>query len=518
MTLSYKKIRMFSILYAVIPIVIFYIGWLMPIPSVLFLILLALSVMFFILRSTNDKDTIVTVSPKCIIAVAVIALLWCFLAGHGSFIHQSSDNIIRNAIFRDMIRLPWPVIYNGDQLLSYYIAHWILPAAIGKGTIFLTGSVNTGFLVGRIILLLWSSIGIFLAFLLLSIVTANNGKARIILSSCIFIFFSGLDLVGSLIRLSPVNYHLEWWAYFAQFSSFTTCLFWVYNQFIVSLIITLCIIHEDNVRNFAFLGILAFPFGPFPFVGIVLICIIKGIVMTIKKIKNKKLHEALKEIFSPQNITMIVAVGIPYALYYMSNSIISNDVSDDGAHIQTGLRLYEAFSGIKPLTYTLIVLKDYFLFIFLEVGVYFIILFLYHRKNHSHNIVFILSSATLLFIPMFQVGMSRDFSMRVSIPALIYIAVEFIKMINKELPNKFKEMNHVVDKNRLIAAAIIIFVIGAFTPIIEFKREITETIHIGAEKETDDLYMYSLNDYDSKENFAAPNYKQSLFYKYLLKK
>lgn len=119
---------------------------------------------------------------------------------------------------------------------------------------------------------------------------------------------------------------------------------------------------------------------------------------------------------------------------------------------------------------------------------------------------------------MFQVGMSRDFSMRVSIPALIYIAVEFIKMINKELPNKFKEMNHVVDKNRLIAAAIIIFVIGAFTPIIEFKREITETIHIGAEKETDDLYMYSLNDYDSKENFAAPNYKQSLFYKYLLKK
>lgn len=523
MKISYKKLRLFAAVYALLPIIIFFIGWLEPIFALIFSAAAVTGFFFFLKSPDNEEYSYANISVKKVMIIAAISLIWCFLAGQGGFIHQSSDHIIRNAIFRDMIKLPWPVIYDNDTLLSYYIAHWMLPAAFGKIILAVTGSVSAAFIAGRIALLIWSSIGIFIALLLISVITSSNGKAAAVLSSLMFIFFSGLDIIGTLTSFEMDFSHLEWWAGFAQFSSFTTCLFWVYNQFVVSLIITLCIINEKNPINFAFLGILVLPYGPFPFIGIVIMCAVKAIIGLVKSFGKNGLSDEIKNIFTPQNIIMAVAVGIPYGLYYMSNSIMTNDVVRDGERIDAGFRFHTELSKYisdGSVSDTASFLVKYLMFILLEAGIYFIILFIYQKKRRCLNPVFIISSASLLFIPLFQVGVSYDFAMRVSIPPLIYIAVEFIRFINSEIEScsDCKNLRSIINAKPLLTAAVMIFGIGVFNPITEFGREILKTEKFGLEKETDFEYLASLNDYDKTENFTASDYKQSLFYKYFLKK
>lgn len=524
MKVSYKKLRFFAAAYAAIPIVFFYIGWLIPIAAIIFSLLTA-TAFFFFLRSSDDGEySVVNISGRGIAIAAVIALVWCFIGGQGGFLHQTTDHNMRNAIFRDMIRFPWPVIYDGDQILSYYIAQWIVPALFGKAVLSMTGSVNAAFMAGRIALLIWSSVGIFIALLLVSLITASNQKARIILSSLMLIFFSGLDIIGSLFYRNTTSFfHLEWWAgnNFAQFSSFTTCLFWVYNQFIVSLIITLCIVNEKSPVNFAFLGVLIFPYGPFPFIGIVMICIIKAIVFLAGNFRGKALFGGLKNIFSFQNIISIFAVMLPYALYYMSNAIISNDVNNgNGENVNVGFRFHGVLAGYisegKISDAALFGVK-YLLFMILEVGIYFAIIMIYHKKIQKKDITFILSSATLLFIPLFQVGLGFDFAMRVSMPAIIYIGVEFMRYMNSEIPEKgfFKNFRNLMKTNPLLICAVVVFCIGAFTAEREIERPFAETVFYGAGSEAE---YDSMNDVRFKSNFVAQNYELSLFYKFLMKK
>ena len=145
---------------------------------------------------------------------------------------------------------------------------------------------------------------------------------------------------------------------------------------------------------------------------------------------------------------------------------------------------------------------------------------MYHKKEHRRDIAFIASSATLIFLPLFQVGISHDFAMRVSIPALICLGIEFIRLVSADIPSKeiLKDPRKLINTKPLLTAALLIFCIGAANPVSEFSREAMNTFYFGTEKETDAEYMYSLNDYDEKENFAAVGYKESLFYKYLLRK
>lgn len=523
MKISYKKLRLFAVIYAVLPIIVFYIGWLTPTAALIFSAVAVSGVFFFVKDSGDGEYSFVNTDVKQVITAAAIALIWCFLAGQGGFIHQSSDHIIRNAIFRDLIRLPWPVVYEGDQLLSYYIAHWMIPSAVGKAVLALSGSEGAGFLAGRVALFIWSSAGIFIALMLVSVMTAANKKANVLISSLLFIFFSGLDVIGSVIYNCIGSLHLEWWAEFSQFSSFTTCLFFVYNQFIVSLIMTLCILNEKEPVNFAFLGILILPYGPFPFLGIVMICMIKAIVFLTEKYRQNMLAGGIRRIFSLQNIIMILAVGLPYGAYYMSNAIISNDVYKDGEIINTGFRFHTELAEYISDGSTANIaafLARYLLFIILEAGIHFVIILLYHKKTHHKDIVFIISSAALLVMPLFQIGIAYDFAMRVSLPVLIYMGIEFIRLIIAELPPKgsYKNLREVINAKPLLAIAALVFLFGAVTPVFEFEREILKTFEDGPETEESFDYIYSLNDFDQKENFAAPNYKESLFYDHLIKK
>ncbi|MDE6732488.1 MAG: hypothetical protein K2J77_06390 [Oscillospiraceae bacterium] len=526
MKVSYNRIRSAAVIYVAIPIFIFFIGWLSALWAAVFSVLLA-AACFFFWKSSRKQDgekLYAVVSKKTLIIIGAIALAWCFLAGHGGFFHQSDDNAIRNAIFRDLIKLPWPVVYSDGSMLSYYIAHWMPPALAGKIFYAVSGSAAAGYAAGNVFLLLWSSIGVYLSLLLVVILTFSRKKPRILLAVFMFILFSGLDVIGTAVTGYMYSYgHLEWWATEIQYSSFTTCLFWVYNQTIAIWLVTLCIINERSVKIFAFLGLLALPFGPLPFIGIVLLCIIKAAVIGVKAIRKGKLAAAVKNIFSPQNILACVSVFPVYYLYYFSNAIAANDAYFAEGKKEVGFRINEIWlkpfaEGDVPDIISKFLL--YILFVLLEAGVYAAII-LIHLKSKKKKAAPEFKGALfiLLLLPLFRLGSGGDFTMRVSIPFIVYLAVEMIKAFADSVPAKgeIRGIEELVKKKTLFFVSSIIFLLGAITPAFEFYREIRYTV-TNFQTPHDLEETESMDEIEIKNNFIARDYTESNFYKFISKK
>lgn len=526
MKVSYNRIRSAAAIYVSLPIFVFFIGWLSALWAAVFSVLLAAACFFFWKNSRKrDGDKLyAVVSPKTLIIIGAIALAWCFLAGQGGFIHQSDDNAIRNAIFRDLIKLPWPVVYSDGSMLSYYIAHWMPPALAGKIFYAISGSVSVGYAAGNVFLLLWSSIGVYLSLLLVVILTFSKKRPHIFLVVFMFIFFSGLDSVGTAITGYMYSFcHLEWWTKYIQFSSFTTCLFWVYNQTIAIWLVTLCIINERSIKNFAFLGLLALPFGPLPFIGIVLLCVIKAAVIGVKAIRKGRLATVVKNVFSPQNILACVSVLPVYYLYYFSNAIAANDAYIAGEKKETGFRINENWleplvEGDASLFISRILL--YMIFVLLEVVVFAVPILIYLKsKKKKAAPEFIGALIILLFLPLFRLGTDGDFTMRVSIPFIVYLAVEMIKVFTDSFPAKgeIHGLEELVKKKTFFFVSSIIILLGAITPAFEFYREIRHTV-TNFQTAYDIGETESMDEVRTKNNFIARNYTESDFYKFICKK
>ena len=113
--------------------------------------------------------------------------------------------------------------------------------------------------------------------------------------------------------------------------------------------------------------------------------------------------------------------------------------------------------------------------------------------------------------------MTKGADVRVSIPIIVWIAIEFIKMVTESIPPKEKtrDINSLVSSNPLLAVSVLVFVLGALTPLTEYRREIGNTIVTGVEEQNDYFKFESLEGLEEKNNFTSPDYENSLFYKYL---
>ena len=255
LTIPYSLLKTLTLIYISLPLFCFFIGWLQWLYAVLACLALTICILFscgnriipdtlFKRSSINSKEDFkgsqfqgkeLILSKKVFISIAIISLLYCFLCGIGRLWAQSLDYPYRNAVLRDLILRDWPVLYDKfNGALSYYIGFW-LPAAIpGKIVYMLSGDPDTAFRAGNIFLLIYSSIGIVLLFLLILLYFKRSSAAQIYLIIFGFIFFSGMDILGP--KFSNWHLHLEWWAAIFQYSSFTTCLCWVFNQTVIPLL------------------------------------------------------------------------------------------------------------------------------------------------------------------------------------------------------------------------------------------------------------------------------------------
>ena len=436
-----KLVYSAALVYLLLPFLLFTLFWLrIPYSLLLGAILIYCLVVSFqrFTFSAIQIDLQASQQKQLWISAAILAV-WLLFSGIGGFSYQNSDFEVRNAIFRDLIQQQWPVVYNADiyptthhganehLLLVYYFGYWLPAALIGK---------LLGWTVGNIFLYLWSFLGLLLTFALLcQYVGKVSYKIALLL-----VFWSGLDIVGSLIALYAgssvpelgVIAHIERWANSinvpAQFSSNTTLLYWVFNQTIPLWITILLLVNDRGKKAIFFIIALALFQAPLGTIGLVPYVLFQ-LITKLSKVGFRSLVDEYLSI--PNTVGALVVVGVT-GLYFTMN--------------QAGA--LRSIVSYEPLNYAT--------FFLLEAGI--LGLWLYTRQRSN---LLLLSICVLFLVPFVKIGLNSDFSMRASIPALFILMALTIKFL--------------FDTKYSLASKLpiaIFLLIGSVTPALEMARSL----------------------------------------------
>ncbi len=478
-----------SYLYLAIPMYMFIFGWL----KLLLALLMGAILTFGLYLAWKDAPQIdisflrknSTVKLLCL---GMIVVFWLYLSGVGGYCYQNADHHWRNAILRELVDRPWPVVYTdvpgssgGQVAMVYYFMLW-LPAALW-GKIF-------GFVSSQIFLYFWCLIGILLTLLL---VMGHMKKCSVWIVLA-FIFFSGLDTVGDFVLNNSPSFlwfsgsHLEHWANGFQFSSMSTQLFWVYNQAIPAWLITMLLLVQKDNRSVIFIYAFSFLFCTLPAVGLVPILAFLGIRRIIESYDKalsveKNVWRIIGEALTFQNLICGCFITLLSYLFLTVNSTTTN-----GFHM-------------APME---LLMPSYLLFIFLEVLVYFIAIYKYQGQKPMYAVCLV----SLLIIPVIRCGYSIDFCMRASIPALLIL---MLMVMDTVAVSKAKK------DWKVFIPTVALLLVGSLTAYHEMDRSIGNSVRYSYDQSTPlyaeevDLLTEGLT-----TNFLGES-EDSIFFKYLAK-
>ena len=509
-----KIINNFVYVYLLVPILIFVFGWLKVGYAFLLTIALLLST-YRAIKQEDDLSENFEIKKSTIMFVVLILIFWLLLSGIGGVGLQSWDFHGRNAIFRDLVSHSWPVQYdysNQPEMMEifgsggyfvYYFCFFLPAALIGK--IF-------GWQGANLFLFFWCFIGLLIVVLLLF----TNLKKSSIWIVFAFIFFSGMDVLGSSGRMNDITLFekllsdssLEWWAVLFQYSSFTTQLFNVFNQSIPAWIITLLIIDQKHLRIILFLYSMMIFYSPFPFIGLFPIVIFKFLEL-IKQNKNNNIYFVKKRLIHQiANITKnrewvtfqnLVGGGI---LLIIGFSFLFSNVGNHAHGV-----IWNFHTNIISLTFI------YVLFCLLEFLILGLVLFpLIEDKKKFYYVVLL-----LLTIPLYKYGQMNDFGMRVSIPIILW----WFMIVLNTLIHVFGRNNNQFKIRKFII--ILIIMIGSITPLHQISRSFFSIIDNQQTTQIKDAWKtFDYGGYIDKMD-ALPRYIVSksddpFFFKYLAKK
>lgn len=471
--------------YVLFPLILFFGGWLKwyyAFPCILLLLFCYYNLC---------KGDIVFWKPELnhcnivkIVFIVGIIFVWVYFSGIGKLVYQNTDHECRNTIFEIMVGHPWPIkeIYIVNDIavergLIYYIAFWLPSAVVGK---------FWGLEAGYFFQIIWAVLGVFLFYYIICIIR----KKLEIWPLLLFVFFSGLDIVGYfIISRGSLNFdptrHLEWWC-ILQYSSFTTQLFWVFNQAVPAWLIFILIYMQKSNKNIVFLLSLSMLSSTLPFVG--MIPFVLYFIFSRKYGTNNWkdwLQVFIKDTFTFSNIVGGGMLGLLLFTYLSGNeaSQMINTVANP-ENASTSFWIYMVF-------------------ILLDVGVYWIILFKYQRRCQ----LFYLTAFWLVICPLIKVGNSEDFCMRASIPALILLYLFVIDTL--EIAKTRRDIP-------LLIALLIVLSVGSMTPIHEFTRAIVVTIREYRDEGKITFNTLSEEQLMTSINFSG-NTAKSVFYKVFCK-
>lgn len=495
-----KFITSTAYLYILLPFLIFLIGWVKSIIAVPIIVILLFcywkvcnnSVAIWI-PGFNAENLI-----KIVFVLGTIAL-WVYMSGIGKFVYQNNDHSVRNTVFNILVEYDWPV-KNTDILpenrgvfdttvLIYYIGYWLPSALVGK-----VFGLRAGYYAQAV----WAVLGIALVYYFICV----KAKKIVIWPLWIFIFFSGLDIVGVFLTNADITsyesiWHAEWWSIPYEYSSMTTQLFWVFNQAIPAWICTMLVYVQQNNRNLVFILACCMLSSTFPFVGLLLIVVflcfsrkyseLEKFRISKKTVKVKEYFKCvIKDTCTVQNVIGGGIIGIISFLYLFGNS-------SGGRILQEDPRGPAYYNSLPKLV----------LFLILEVLVFAVLLYKYNKNNKLFYFVILL----LCIIPPIKVGYSNDFCMRVSIPFLFIIMLWIIEAVARA----WKEKDY-----GLFAGLVIVLIIGSATPVLELKRTWTYTY----ERINTDQIVYA-EDKDAVDILNSGNFSGDIegnfFFEYIAK-
>jgi hypothetical protein len=282
----------------------------------------------------------------------------------------------------------------------------------------------------------------------------------------LLIGWSGENLVGIVIsNLFNACYNgvswgsFEGWLDFARdgydcsylYRSNIDALCQVYNQVIVPWLAVTILLTNPKVCTFAFLGLCLLPYGPIPFIGFLPFFVILAVKELLPLLKTKKWKSILCRIFSIPNLAASITVFPVMWFYFKSNvafSTGSSGTAETGAHYISLFVPWEAYDHARILTLIL--------FWFLEFGIYCIPICGKFKKN----CVFWGLIATLIVIPVFQIGSGRDFCMNASLPALFVLMIYVDQYIIEEYQATMKF------KKACLYVGLLIAILVSFSTIV----------------------------------------------------
>ena len=496
---SRHALRSAALLTLLLPAAIFLVTWLRPLfglPAAAGLI----AAFALYVRSTKapardvfgHEDDAFDCPVSVLALVLLCALLWTFFSGIGGLFYQTEDHYGRNAIFSDMLNHTWPVYFEGTPYaLTYYIAYWLLPALLAKGAAAVLG---LGALWGAANAALFLQTLWYLVLSLLLFLSLLRAKSLVksTLALLLFVLFSGMDGLAIPFFADWWNNQLEWWAQGYQFSSNTTCLFWVYNQALPAwLALLLLLDHPGDVGSFALIGLAAFPFSPMPFIALMVyfvgLAIVKGGALMRKHGAPAGIRQLLLSCMTARNLLACICIAPAFIPYFMANA------ASGGAPFR--FDIYVGSYGAAQAVIRLL------LFLLIEFGAYALII----RRRFQQNPVFLLTALSLLLAPMFRIGYGQDFSMRASIPGLMAMCL-------------FCGRYLLAEKNvsRLGAAALaLLLAVGCITPAMEFLRGVYKVRQAGTIFLTANPFETVLHPDADTHNFICQDTSDALFYRHL---
>lgn len=544
MKLSDLALRRTAYAFLSLPVFIFLVGylrWYVALPTAL----AWLAALLFACRARTGKRRELQLSKGGLAALIALAALWCVLAGIGNFYYQSDDWSARNAIFRDLITHPWPVIYPAkNAALVYYIGYWLPAALVGK--LFLPFGAKVAFAAGNMALLVWSTLCVCLVFLLLLSTLQTVSRRAMQLALAVFIGFSGLDILGTLCDVlfmgKAMPNHLEWWAFLFQYSSITTCLFWVFNQAVLAWVATLCFLQEKGLGSRIFVLVCTLGSAPFAAVGLSLY-LLCDLFFAVRE--HRSLRAPLRALCTWQNLLSLLLIAPVLGLYYATNLALAMTgqfasyapLWRYAVLLAAGVALCLAAwllwrrlrkkphpavlfwvgAACIPLAaafFTDRICPLYVSFLLLECGIYLALLLLLGERERCFYPTVLL----LLLCPIFVLGTGADFSMRVSIPGILVLCVMCIRALldhGSALWQKAWDLRRVA-----VLLLVIALCIGACTPLFELGRGIVAVCREGRLALIND----SIGSFDrifaggigsTDKNFIAYHYRDTFFFDFL---
>lgn len=527
-------------IYLALPVVVFLLGWChwyIGIPGSIIIILSIRNCLRQFIDISENSIVLKRDDIYKILSALMIIAVWVGLSGIGGYAWQNDDHRWRNAIFDILVQNEWPCqksfVINGIQQsrsLVYYIGFWMPSAVVGK---------LLGLTAGYAAQYLWAFLGIGLVYIWICIWQ----KKIIIWPLIILIFFSGLDVLGTLLYSTDSfaiwgMEHLERWPIGYQYSSNTTQLFWVFNQAIPIWLATIFIFHLEKPQNIIFTWSLTMLSSTLPFVGIAPIVFYFLLKRNRQMFSSCKMTKKIRKCITWQNVIGSGIVGVISATYLMSNDVTTQSISKIVGKLAgffplvfwgsivisviLGIGIYfivckrSIVKKYRPLLliflsailflfglyclsttgnshnnlYRLIFL---IIFIFLEAGIYLIILY----RNSKDRPLFFIVLICLTVYPLIKVGNSIDFCMRASIPALFIVMLWCMEAIGNR------------KKGTTFYLIIAMIIIGAITPLHEIKRTLINTSQ-----------GYCLVQISEEEMFTSANFSgtlNSFFWNYIAK-
>ena len=248
LSIKYSPLYRLSILYLMIPIMIFIGGWMhwyVALP------LVGIYCYLEFLEYRKGKCCFcwsLFIKENCSVkrlATWIILLLWLILSGWGGLTLQHPDFIVRNSMLGALTLEPWPIKYSEDTYFCYYFVSY-LPAAL-CGKIF-------GLAAAKVILVLWFSLGLYLIWLWMC--EYCGSFSLIVLSS--LILFGSLTSIRLLFKVFFPD--LEYGLPFISIAQQITLT--AHQSIPVMLILCLIIAGKVKVEQSAFLLMASFLYSP----------------------------------------------------------------------------------------------------------------------------------------------------------------------------------------------------------------------------------------------------------------